>query len=235
MRRSRSFPGLGIRWRSRDVPRAALLADLRRVARRLGTRSPTMRAYDAAGRYRAQTIARRFGSWTAALRAARLHVIRRWRVPEQALLANLDSVWRKLGRQPTWRELTSRGGLSLYAGATYKARFGSWHKALRAFERHVAGGRQPPAQGRPNRPSPRGPREPGWRLRATVLIRDNCLCRMCGASPAKDPAVTLHVDHVVPWSKGGRTVIENLQTLCERCNVGKGAAWSATRPGLLRR
>ena len=61
-------------------------------------------------------------------------------------------------------------------------------------------------------------------FRSRVLIRDNCLCRMCGASPAKDPAVTLHVDHIVPWSKGGRTALENLQTLCERCNIGKGNA-----------
>jgi 5-methylcytosine-specific restriction endonuclease McrA len=45
---------------------------------------------------------------------------------------------------------------------------------------------------------------------------------MCGTSPLKDPAVTLHVDHIVAWSKGGRTVLNNLQTLCARCNIGKG-------------
>ena len=46
-------------------------------------------------------------------------------------------------------------------------------------------------------------------------------CCICGASPAKDPSVELHVDHIVPWSKGGETTIENLQTLCSRCNLGK--------------
>ena len=40
-------------------------------------------------------------------------------------------------------------------------------------------------------------------------------------SPAKDPGVELHVDHIFPWSKGGETVLENLQTLCSRCNGGK--------------
>ena len=29
-------------------------------------------------------------------------------------------------------------------------------------------------------------------------------------------------DHVVPWSKGGKTVPENLQMLCRRCNALKG-------------
>jgi len=38
---------------------------------------------------------------------------------------------------------------------------------------------------------------------------------------AKDPGVELHVDHIFPWSKGGETVFENLQTLCSKCNGGK--------------
>lgn len=59
------------------------------------------------------------------------------------------------------------------------------------------------------------------KLRYKVLKRDNFKCCACGASPAKDPSVELHIDHIVPWSKGGETVLENLQTLCSRCNLGK--------------
>ncbi|MCW5775769.1 MAG: HNH endonuclease [Phycisphaeraceae bacterium] len=33
----------------------------------------------------------------------------------------------------------------------------------------------------------------------------------------------LHVDHILAWSNGGETVLANLQTLCDRCNLGKGA------------
>lgn len=59
------------------------------------------------------------------------------------------------------------------------------------------------------------------RLRFLVLKRDNFKCCACGASPAKDPAVVLHVDHIIPWSKGGETTLDNLQTLCSKCNLGK--------------
>lgn len=60
------------------------------------------------------------------------------------------------------------------------------------------------------------------KLRYQVLKRDNFKCCACGASPAKDPSVELHIDHIIPWSKGGETTLENLQTLCSRCNLGKG-------------
>lgn len=60
------------------------------------------------------------------------------------------------------------------------------------------------------------------KLRYQVLKRDSFKCCFCGASPAKDTSVELHIDHVVPWSKGGETTLENLQTLCSRCNLGKG-------------
>jgi len=60
------------------------------------------------------------------------------------------------------------------------------------------------------------------KLRYQVLKRDNFKCCACGASPAKDPHVELHIDHIIPWSKGGETTIDNLQTLCSKCNLGKG-------------
>lgn len=56
-------------------------------------------------------------------------------------------------------------------------------------------------------------------IRYNVLKRDNFTCKLCGAS-AKDGA-KLHVDHIIPVSKGGKTVMSNLQTLCDRCNIGK--------------
>lgn len=57
-------------------------------------------------------------------------------------------------------------------------------------------------------------------LRYDILKRDGFRCKICGASSAD--GVKLHVDHIIPVSKGGRTEPGNLQTLCERCNLGKG-------------
>jgi len=70
-------------------------------------------------------------------------------------------------------------------------------------------------------PTRRSPRDPGLRLRFKVLQRDNFSCRNCGRSPAIVLGVILHVDHKLPWSKGGETVFENLVTLCQECNLGK--------------
>ncbi|WP_309498370.1 HNH endonuclease [Sulfurovum sp.] len=64
-------------------------------------------------------------------------------------------------------------------------------------------------------------RDPSLRLRYKVLLRDSFTCKQCGASPAKDQNVELHIDHISPWSKNGETTLENLQTLCSSCNLGK--------------
>lgn len=56
-------------------------------------------------------------------------------------------------------------------------------------------------------------------LRYDVLKRDGFRCVLCGMS-SKDGAI-LHVDHIIPVSKGGKTELSNLRTLCERCNMGK--------------
>lgn len=56
------------------------------------------------------------------------------------------------------------------------------------------------------------------KLRHQVLERDGFRCCHCGASPKER---RLEVDHIHPVSKGGRTTLDNLQTLCRLCNAGK--------------
>lgn len=59
-------------------------------------------------------------------------------------------------------------------------------------------------------------------LRNQIKSRDNFACRICGLSTRVEPNLLLEVDHIVPLSRGGMTCIENLQTLCWRCNRSKG-------------
>jgi hypothetical protein len=56
--------------------------------------------------------------------------------------------------------------------------------------------------------------------RYKIFKKDSFRCVMCGVS-AKTDDVKLHVDHICPVSKGGDDCLDNLQTLCERCNLGK--------------
>ncbi len=55
-------------------------------------------------------------------------------------------------------------------------------------------------------------------LRYQVLTRDKSTCLRCGR---KAPQIELVVDHILSWSWGGPTVIDNLQTFCMDCNIGK--------------
>ena len=56
-------------------------------------------------------------------------------------------------------------------------------------------------------------------IRYDILKRDHFRCVICGRS-AED-GVKLHVDHIIPVSKGGKTEYSNLRTLCDACNFGK--------------
>lgn len=57
------------------------------------------------------------------------------------------------------------------------------------------------------------------KLRYKILQRDGFRCCICGASSYD--GTKLEVDHIIPVSKGGRTVDSNLRTLCQACNRGK--------------
>ena len=56
-------------------------------------------------------------------------------------------------------------------------------------------------------------------LRYKVMRRDNFQCIICGATAKEDKLV---IDHKIPVSRGGKTTMDNIRTLCLRCNSGKG-------------
>ena len=59
------------------------------------------------------------------------------------------------------------------------------------------------------------------RLRVKILMRDKSTCQICGKTPKDN--VTLHVDHILPVSRGGTNEESNLRVLCHTCNTSKGA------------
>ncbi len=61
-------------------------------------------------------------------------------------------------------------------------------------------------------------------MRYDILQRDSFRCVLCGRT-AND-GVQLHVDHIRPVSKGGKTEYSNLRTLCDQCNLGKSDKWN---------
>ena len=58
------------------------------------------------------------------------------------------------------------------------------------------------------------------KLREFIKKRDNYTCQLCGKYMPDE--VGLHIDHIVPVSKGGKTIPENLRVLCSKCNGKKG-------------
>lgn len=220
-------------------------SDLRRVATLTHSTTVLYRDYQKYGKYAVGHFFQRFGEWDNALIAAGLEAtgLARKRIGEQELFDEIERMWRLLGRQPTTTDII-KDRLSKYSIDTYKRRFGGWRKALEAFVTYINEGvdiatesEKPNAivaadttpnpetsvtrENVPTKAAHRTSRGVTTRMRFLVMKRDNFKCCKCGASPAKDPSVELHIDHIKPWAKGGETVMDNLETLCSKCNLGK--------------
>jgi len=221
---------------ARTLTNSQLLDDLRRIAGRLHRNYLRIEDLRHSDSINEGVLRRRFGSWPAALESAGLRVSPNYnrKYSTEELFENLLNVWTHYGRAPRNREMD--GPPSAISGGTYENRYGGWRKALEAFVEAV---NQPDAPARPPALSdaprimasgevssqavaPEDRREIPLGLRYRTLVRDSFRCTRCGASPATDLGCRLHVDHLKPFSKGGRTVFDNLQTLCESCNLGKG-------------
>ena len=225
--------------------------DLRRVSDIINSDTVPYKAYKKYGRYSAEHIFARFKRWDIALKNAGLREtgLAKEKVSEQQCFDEIERIWIMLGRQPTSTDII-KNGVSIYSIDTFKRRFGGWRNALEAFVRYINSNDnddsspshkyEPPTKVETNTnqqeqtdsakqkksgdispKSHKTSREINLRLRFKVMARDNFKCCMCGRSPATDPSIVLHIDHIKPWAKGGETTMDNLQTLCSKCNLGK--------------
>lgn len=221
---------------NRNVQTEQLIADVQNVAVKLQKSTVNIGDYEKHGTFHPSTLQRRFGSWFKVLELAKLEPSRsKFNISDEELFKNIEEVWISLGRQPKYSEM--KKNLSQYSAGTYENRFGTWRKALEQFVIYI--------NSDISCDSPKNlievgqssnnflnlgiihktKREISDRLRFKILIRDGFTCRKCGKSPIKEIGVTLHIDHIIPWSKGGETITENLETKCEQCNIGKGNAF----------
>jgi len=214
-----------------NIPLEEMLSDMRRVAEILRLKTVPSPLYCSHGKFDRNTITRAYGTWNKALSAAGLEPSRHKRgITEEELFDNMACVCEQVGHQPRQNDFCYP--ISKYSHGTYVGRYGSWRNALEAFV--VAANsdtdersNQVPQDAEPStslsicKPIHRTSRNPSWRLRFLVMRRDDFKCRIDGRSPATHPGTILEVDHITAWDIGGETVMENLQTLCQKCNGGK--------------
>lgn len=202
-----------------------LVSCLRDFATDSGTDFVSGRAFSAFSGVSEATIVNHFGSWAAFCEQAGLSPRYRRNVSRDDLFWNLDAVWQRLGRQPRAKEM--RQPLSPVSVSKYQKEFGEpWHGVCLRFLAWRSGLQVDEIE-RQSRPTPaasaarRTRRGIPLSLRYEVMKRDSFRCVKCGRSPATDPTVQLHIDHAVPWSRGGESEPDNLQCLCSDCNLGK--------------
>ena len=228
---------------NREEPK--ILDALENVAKLNNFKYFTGEKFEAEGVFSRHTVIREFGSWKKAMEELKKYLsskkIEFNAKPNNFLYSNddifceIERIWKEVGHRPSKDEWISCSPRISYD--VIIRRFGGWISACSKFIEFKSTNSQVPigedskrlskATGSKNevvkipkfrtktRNIPSG-------IRLKVLNRDNFSCIFCGKSPATDFGTKLHLDHIVPFSKGGTNKIENLQTLCSECNLGKG-------------
>lgn len=110
------------------------IAEIRRVASKLGTDRVTQRQFKEHGIIPISTVKGRFGTWNDALRAANLETnpsgptpaLHDQKITDDELLTEIIRLAEELGKNPTANDMQSRG---YYSPKPYRKRWGSFVKA----------------------------------------------------------------------------------------------------------
>lgn len=228
-----------------EMPESRILEELELAAKHFQYIEFGRRDFDKIANISSTTVRKHYGgSWTKALVALKnslqqkgLDLSSRPHAPnrvfsDKQLFDEMEKIWQKVGQRPSRAEWEMSEPRIVYN--TYKQRFGGWTNACLKFIEYKTGGNILADDFvLPDREEQKTPSESkvGYKkentrnvplsIRLEVLSRDKFRCVFCGKSPATDIGTKLHIDHIVPFASGGKSVLENLQTLCEECNLGK--------------
>jgi hypothetical protein len=232
------------RKRLNEMSKEKMLGELEKAAKHFNYIEFSWRDFDKVAEISANPIKKHFGSWRNGLDALRKHLQQkglnlspRPHAPnriysDKNLFDEMERIWKKVGQRPSRTEWEMSEPKIAYI--TYKQRFGGWVNACTKFIEYKMGGEilsedfvLPDREEQKTQLKDKteykqeNSRNVSLSLRLKVLSRDNFCCVFCGKSPAMDIGTKLHIDHIKPFSKGGKSTLENLQTLCEECNLGK--------------
>jgi hypothetical protein len=222
------------RHQTNKIPEDKIIEELKRVAKIYNYVRFTRHEFDKVAKYcKGTTVLNYFGTWSIALNAIGKKLakkeIDRSIISKKELFREMERIWRRLGHRPSKTEWEISS--PKYSYTTYKTRFNGWTNACLKFIDYKMGKaklieakktkvkKMMTIQGK--KLIKKYKREIPMRIRLKVLKRDGFRCKLCGKSPAIERGVVLHIDHILPIAKGGKTAYENLQTLCKECNLGK--------------
>lgn len=197
-----------------------ILNELKKIAHQLGRDELAIEDINSNSNIISPYILRsRFGSFKAAIVEASLKITQHGkRYSDIECFENLLKTWTYFGRQPTHEEM--KKSPSMVGPKAYVKRFGSWKKAIETFIQTVNSGNSLELQipkleraakiissnGANMIVSKEDRREIPLGLRFKIFKRDSFKCKICGRSPAKNFEIELHIDHLIPFTKGGKTI-----------------------------
>ena len=224
---------------AREMSETDLVVELQRVQSIVGKDVLSIEEFNRLSVTSVGAIRGKFGTWQKALAAAGIsQSTHAKRYSDEECFENLAAVWTHYGRPPQYLEMNQLP--SVVGPKAYVVRWGTWRKSLKVFvdwanaesdgdsetpqdattsEDEKSAGPKPTVKSVRKEDDCREVR-PG--LRFKVFMRDRFRCIACGRSPAMHLNIELHADHVVSVCDKGKTTLENLQTLCQNCNLGKG-------------
>ena len=200
-----------------------IIEEMKSVMKKLGKTKLTIKEFDANAKINSSTVASHFGSWNNALILVGVELNKKNHSHED-LMMNIRNVWIMKGKQPSKRDMDNKK-LSSISSASYIRHYGTWYKALESFITYISEAKDDSPMNKETDSTSsikhKTKRDPSDRLKVQVLMRDGNRCKICGVE-CSGGLHNIHFDHIIPWSKGGETTLENLQVLCSACNEAKG-------------